>query len=95
MSLSQDAHEERRAGYRRSDKKRRAKAFGLTVDEYNEIMSRDCEICGGSSEHLDHCHTTGIVRGALCRKCNLGIGQFGDDPDILRAAIAYLERRVF
>lgn len=55
--------------------------------------------------HIDHdhacCHTDsskGIVktcgkcvRGVLCHGCNTGLGNFGDDPQRLRAAIHYLE----
>ncbi|MFG3348805.1 endonuclease VII domain-containing protein [Streptomyces sp. NPDC048018] len=41
--------------------------------------------------HVDHRHGTGRVRGVLCFNCNSAIGKLGDDPDVLRRAIAYLE----
>lgn len=41
---------------------------------------------------LDHCHSTGAVRGALCNLCNSGIGFLQDSPEIAAAATAYLRR---
>jgi hypothetical protein len=47
--------------------------YGLTVEQYDALMAQPCGICGAASQALDHNHTTGQVRGALCRKCNTGI----------------------
>lgn len=53
-----------------------------------------CAICEArlSKPHLDHCHQTGYVRGVLCPNCNVGIGHFRDNPELLHKAVAYLER---
>jgi hypothetical protein len=84
------------------------KAYGLTLDEIASMEASQggkCAICGtttplptGSRRALwtrfavDHCHACGVVRGLLCSACNTGIGHLRDDPAVLRAAIAYLER---
>lgn len=53
-----------------------------------------CAICGlkqsSSDLHLDHCHSTGKVRGLLCWRCNTGLGFFHDIPLLLIHASAYL-----
>ncbi len=41
---------------------------------------------------LDHCHSSGKLRGLLCTGCNTGLGCFADDRHRLRAAITYLEK---
>ncbi|SFN89800.1 Recombination endonuclease VII [Geodermatophilus obscurus] len=52
-----------------------------------------CAICvKAPAEHVDHCHETGRVRALLCSNCNGGLGQFKDDPVVLRAAAEYVLR---
>jgi len=75
-------------------KRRTVKAkYGLTLEQYDAIVSGPCAICGCKPDkpHLDHCHRTGRMRGVLCRKCNLGLGMFKDDVETLKAAVRYLE----
>lgn len=52
----------------------------------------ECIICGLNVPIVvDHDHNTGDVRGGLCQNCNLGLGHFKDDPELLRFAALYLE----
>lgn len=86
----------------RSDQKnwvRTLRLLGVTEADYRRMLEAQggvCAICGGTPElrnyAVDHDHATGRVRGLLCRRCNLGVGYFLDRPDLLRAAINYLER---
>ena len=58
-----------------------------------ERQGNVCGICKTPGKPLcvDHCHATGKVRGLLCRDCNLGLGNYKDNPVFTRAATAYLE----
>ena len=52
----------------------------------------ECIICGIETKPVvDHDHQTGKVRGGLCSNCNLGLGHFKDNPELLRLAALYLE----
>ena len=75
--------------------------YGITLETY-ELMLRaqdyTCAICGTAAVKsrnkklvVDHCHDTGKVRGLLCNKCNVGLGQFGDNKEVLLKALAYLD----
>ena len=68
--------------------------YNITLDDYNTLMTKynnSCAICG-STEKLcvDHCHSSGNVRGILCHHCNTGLGMFKDNDQALAAAIRYL-----
>ena len=90
--------------YRYDEKGTRAKNlkqnFGISLEEYKQMLQNQngvCDICGlveiaKTKEHLsvDHNHKTGKVRGLLCNRCNVGLGAFGDDVDVMASAISYL-----
>ena len=75
------------------------KQYGISLDDYNKMLSEvdnTCEICNEPDSTrlaVDHCHTTGQVRGLLCRKCNTAIGLLRDRIDLLESAIKYLEKK--
>ena len=85
---------------------KRVKKFGIEVYEYNMMVAKQrncCAICKkpkeqfegrGNNFHIDHCHTSGKVRGLLCSNCNTGLGQFKDNIKSLENAIQYLKQNV-
>ena len=74
------------------------KEYGLSRDKYTEMVAQQsgrCAICGEQPDshfslHIDHCHTTGRVRGLLCGKCNQGIGLFSESKLLMQKAMEYL-----
>ena len=72
--------------------------YGLEKEDYAEMVkSQDnkCAICKLEIEGnlcVDHCHTTGKVRGLLCKLCNLVVGNAKDDIQILQNGIEYLNK---
>lgn len=70
-------------------------AYGISVDEYNELLAQKCAICGGTATVLDHDHETNKIRGALCDYCNKMLGFARDDPAYLVRAAEYLQRFIY
>ena len=73
----------------------------MTEDEYHRRLAAQggvCAICSNPEvqrHHTgkvikltrDHDHASGVWRGLLCRRCNMALGMFDDDPvRLLRAA---------
>ncbi|MGP3685230.1 endonuclease domain-containing protein [Streptomyces sp. IBSNAI002] len=49
--------------------------------ELIERWQRDaCAVCSMPAAVLDHCHSTGLVRGLLCRGCNVSEGRSYGSP---------------
>jgi len=74
--------------------------YGITQEQFDQMIinqNNKCKICsiefkGTKFTHIDHCHDSNIVRGLLCNNCNLALGQFNDNTDILDNAIKYLQK---
>lgn len=73
--------------------------YGITLEDYEAMLEKQggtCAICessipgGNGAFSVDHCHSTGKVRGLLCRLCNSGLGHFRDSPGLLYRAVEYL-----
>ena len=72
--------------------------FGISPEQYAERLKAQgghCAICGkddpaGRNLAVDHCHTSGFVRGLLCLECNTGLGKFRESEQLLMRAINYL-----
>jgi len=75
----------------------RALRYNITEEEILDLLSEDTcgiceEKCSGKNKVIDHCHSSGNIRGILCRKCNLGLAHFNDDIKIFVNAIKYLKK---
>lgn len=77
--------------------------YGITLEEMKQMwedQNRSCKICGtdipssGRTTHVDHDHNTGEVRGILCLKCNIKLGQYEVllERNLIKRFDAYLLR---
>lgn len=84
--------------YRERQKRTRLKRYGISAEQKAALLTlqeHQCPICERFLAELtvpsiDHCHTTGSVRGILCRRCNSALGLFEESPATLERAIEYL-----
>src|SRR5262249_39830816 len=59
--------------------------YGITREQYNLMVQRQnglCMLCRRRPLEglcVDHCHVLAMLRSLLCRKCNTGLGNFGDN----------------
>ena len=77
--------------------------YGITEADYLLMLEEQnnvCKICFQPETakrnnkvkrlSVDHCHTTGKVRGLLCHKCNTTLGKYDDNPDTFTRFATYL-----
>lgn len=94
--------------YEEKTKSGNLKKYGITIDEFNEMLEKQkslCAICflpetrlnrAGKLNQLsvDHCHDTGKIRGLLCSKCNFAIGHLNNKPELCINAFNYLNNHL-
>ena len=68
--------------------------YNVDIEVVEDILEKSdgkCQICGQKKAlHLDHCHSTGKVRGLLCLGCNTLLGRLGDTDEKIREKTAVL-----
>jgi len=77
------------------------KLYGLSEEQVQKLFvdqSNKCAICDSEFDTtheamIDHCHTSGKVRGLLCITCNWLLGHSKDNPELLTKAANYLIER--
>lgn len=101
------AKERSRANGRANKDRRRSlklqRAYGITLADFNELLSRQhgkCAICDKDTSnrgfkrqvfHVDHDHKTQMVRGLLCSRCNTMLSFFESDHSLAFKALEYLK----
>lgn len=77
------------------------KQYGISSQTYQEMLLAQgglCKVCQSPPDgrwgklNVDHCHTTGNVRGLLCLRCNRAAGLLKDSPSIAARVAAYLRQ---
>lgn len=76
--------------------------YGITIEQYNQLLQKQnhaCAICKSTSPgkkdwHVDHCHSSGAIRGILCADCNLTLGKVKDSTEVLMNMVKYLEGKL-
>ncbi len=95
----------RNASYRATNRKMladksRDRRYGLGPGQFDALLlaqSGRCASCGDAfsaapkSLHVDHCHSSGEVRGLLCGGCNTAAGMLKDSARRCRQLAYYLE----
>lgn len=72
----------------------------ISVEDYNLFLVHQNFSCAFCKKHMsefkqrlavDHCHSTGKIRGLLCMHCNTALGQLGDSVEAIESVLVYLK----
>src|SRR5690349_17201310 len=82
----------------RDASRRLVRRYGITLEQKQQMMEQQGNVCllcerpfpSVRKACVDHCHTTGRIRGILCISCNHSIGNLGDSYETLTRVLAYL-----
>jgi hypothetical protein len=78
--------------------------YGITTEQVKQMYTDQCGHClicenqieiydaKGTNTVIDHCHEYGHVRGILCRKCNLVLGNIENRHIDIENRIEYIRR---
>lgn len=77
-------------------KYQRKHRYGIEQGEYDTLFHAQRGCCAVCSQpypvlDIDHNHSTGKIRGLLCRPCNQALGLLGESSRRLSAALKYLK----
>jgi len=95
---------------RRIQLKKRLKKFGLTLQDYDRLVTEQdgkCAVCKQPPPRhqcrkydylpdllsIDHDHQTNRVRGLLCRRCNLALGNISESPETAAGLLEYIHSK--
>jgi len=73
--------------------------YGITKDQYNSLLQLQNELCAICQQKetihkyllVDHDHLTNKIRGLLCSNCNVALGRFKYNTEVIMMAIKYLK----
>jgi hypothetical protein len=100
QKIKKKVHYESKKDYYKEIERNRQykKMYGISIVDYDSMLKSQngkCKVCGsdksGPKERafsVDHCHTTGRVRGLLCTKCNVAVGFYEKHHE---AVLKYLQ----
>lgn len=81
--------------------------YGISTEQWLQMFENQNHLCAICNEEgfkldpnsknllvVDHCHTSGKVRGLLCHNCNRALGLFKDKISVVESAVQYLKEGV-